>query len=252
MLVKCPYCHIELESEEDVTGQKVQCPQCEKKFVVGASSNKRGPAKSAGFRKAVRWLLPMAVGLIVGVCVSFLFRSTADIASSSVDDAGGKECYKLKFPAVVEKLGKDGVSGTETVNLKAGTVLALVYCDNQQQVPARLQDSGMSHAEFTASHPEGKVVFEANVSLSDYYNGLFGRGESKFWWSVTIRLPKEKIPGTEKFRCLYGYVKKDSEVGKKIFEYTRGGAAVHCMVEVSSTLEDLHRDQVYIEDFCPL
>lgn len=244
MVVKCPYCHVELESEEDVTGQKVQCPQCEKKFVVGASSDKRGAVKSPGFRNAVRWLLPMTIGLIAGVCVSLLFRSTAD-------SAGGKECYKLKFPAVVEKLGKDGVSITEPVNLKAGTVLAFVCCDDQQEVPARLQDSGMSHAEFTASQPHDKLVFEAKIKLSDYYNGLFSR-DSKKWWSVTIGLPKEKIPGTEKFRCLYGYVRRDSEVGKKIFEYTRGGAAVHCMVEVSSTLEELLRDQVYIEDFCPL
>lgn len=277
MEIICSHCGIILESEDDLSGQRVQCPNCNKEFIVNArkkqpthysamSTNTYGDGRAK--KGGAKWIIPLAVGVVIGVCATMIFMvasSARDAGPSTATDSKGisplpglattdrhsqvppnSKLYRLKYSTEVELV--DGSSNDKNLeHLQAGTVLAFIRCDKESKINARLKESGMTRAEFTSSQPDEPVVFYAKIKLSDYYNGEF-RDASQLFWSIRIDLLREE---SGPFR-LTGYVEKNSKVGEEIYKLTRSGASVVCLIQLRSAQDKILRDLALITDFCPL
>lgn len=89
----------------------------------------------------------------------------------------------------------------------------------------------MSWAEFKASKPSSPVKFRTLLQLDDYYNYGF-RDKSNDYWSISLsEIDFNNINGY-KVLNMNGYVKKDSEAGKKLYEYLKDGKMKVSIVEL--------------------
>lgn len=89
----------------------------------------------------------------------------------------------------------------------------------------------MSWAEFKASKPKESTKFRAIVALDDYYNYEF-RNLSDSYWSIYLsEITTERITFSRPL-SLYGYIPKESEDGKKLFELLKDGSEKAVILEL--------------------
>jgi len=241
MKMVCPHCATKLEADDDISGQVVQCPSCQKDFQVNPETIVQDPvvaqdSDASPNHRGKNWFANPVVSFLMGVAVSLLF-------SRLMLPSGGREMYRFKYPANVEVLDAGGnVKGT--MSIPVGTVFSCVRNDSSVTHNARLKPSGISCVEFKNTRPRDGAVFEAKIKLSTYYNGAMQDRQGDYW-SIGISIIGEKD-------VLDGYVYKDSKIGKEIFEATRSGAVVKCLVLVKSLNDSILPGLVRIEDFCML
>lgn len=109
----------------------------------------------------------------------------------------------------------------------------LVREDNEYKIDweASVPYNEMSWAEFKASKPKSPVKFRAILNLGDYYNYEFINKENDYWSIDLSEIDFNNINGY-KVLNIQGYVKKDSEAGKKLFEYLKDGKMKVAIIEL--------------------
>lgn len=89
----------------------------------------------------------------------------------------------------------------------------------------------MSWAEFKASKPKNPLKFRACLKLDSYYNYEFKNKENDYWSINLSEINFNSFDGSNLLN-IYGYVKKDSEAGKKLFEYLKDGKTKIAIIEL--------------------
>ena len=92
--------------------------------------------------------------------------------------------------------------------------------------------SKMSIAEFKASKPTNSVLFECVATLVDHFQYEYrNKKDSEFqnqWWSIEMSIPLGfdylmRHPYDKPERFGYGYIRRDTDDGKRLFDIVKDG-----------------------------
>lgn len=165
------------------------------------------------------------------------------------------EQYRLKFPATVDILEDESVTGTK--KLKAGTVVEIssqTYTDvktptagatrTAQGRAGRLTPSNISPAMFK-NEGKPKTTLRAEIELGSNYYGQFETKKSTHW-NVYISAKNADWSYGER---LDGYITKSSTLAKRLISVIQDGKSHRCLIKVTPVKDEIHDDLVTIDDF---
>lgn len=89
----------------------------------------------------------------------------------------------------------------------------------------------MSIEEFKATHPTQPVKFRLVVQLDDYYNFEFDDLRDKYW-SIQLYVVNFDDPMGRTLTGLNGFIDKNSEDGKKLFDLVKDGKEHAVVMEI--------------------
>jgi hypothetical protein len=100
--------------------------------------------------------------------------------------------------------------------------------------------SDMSWDAYKAQRPMGNFTFRAAAKLDNYYNYGF-RGAENTYYSVMI-LGDE----TDLLPEMYGYIKKDTDSGRALFDLLKDGKAHRVILEIAYVRASQGRDDIVL------
>lgn len=160
-------------------------------------------------------------------------RNIENIESKMEDHYGDIKLSPIKGSLKYKKFEYGDIVEIRTVFDDHITSYFLLQEDGEYKIDweSSMLKCDMSWSEFKASKPKESTKFRVAVSLDDYYNYEF-RNLSDSYWSISLsEITTERITGTKPL-LLYGYIPKESEDGKKLFELLKDGSEKAVILEL--------------------
>lgn len=169
-------------------------------------------------------------------------KTLAIILAAACSMAVAKQ-YRLKNTTTLDVIEDGKVVGKE--RLKKGTILEIPEAPNPSASAGKL----ISPAVYKLS--PGPARLRASAELSDFYGPVMEKHKADYWSINCFALGEDWSNGTR----MFGFVKKNSDAGKRLFALLESGKAESVILAVRPLPKELYpyeaNDYFLIEGFEP-